>query len=73
MFERNSNATPEHAMPSPKYKPGQTVPKSGQYPVIGPRGGGTGREVTVVKDEPLPPTPKKGMGYGIPDPAKHKA
>lgn len=56
----------------PKYKPGQDAPVSGQYPVLGPRGGETGTEVTVVKGRPLPPTPKPGMGYGAPDKTKHK-
>lgn len=51
----------------PQYRPGQTVPVSGQYPVLGPRGGRTGDEVTSVRGEPFPPTPKPGMGYGKPD------
>lgn len=55
------------------YRPGQTVPKSGQYQIIGPRGGHTGSEVTVVKGEPFPPTPKAGMGFGRPDYTKHKS
>jgi hypothetical protein len=54
------------------YKPGQKAKVSGQYPLLGPRGGKTGREVTVVKGEPLPPTPKPKMGYGTPDKTKHK-
>ena len=60
-------------MPKPPYKPGQTAPRSGQYPLVGPRGIDQGREVTVVKGEPFPPTPKSGMGYGKPDPTKHKS
>lgn len=60
-------------MSAPKYKPGQKAPASGQYPVVGPRGGKTGTEVTTTtKGEPLPPTPKPGMGYGKPDLTKHK-
>jgi hypothetical protein len=55
-----------------KFTPGQRAPFSGQYPVVGPRGGSQGREVTVTKGEPLPPTPKHGMGYGTPDKTKHK-
>jgi hypothetical protein len=35
-------------------KPGQTAPASGQYPVVGPRGGKTNKEVTVIKDRPMP-------------------
>ena len=56
---------------SKTYKPGQTAPKSGQYALVGPRGGDTGKERTVTKGEPLPPTPKSGMGYELVDPTKH--
>ena len=59
-------------MSSPKFKPGQKAPASGQYPVVGPRGGDQGVEVTVTKGEPFPPTPQSGMGYGTPDLTKHK-
>lgn len=52
-------------------KPGQTAPRSGQYEQVGPRGGGTGKERTVTKGEPLPPTPKSGMGYKLVDRTKH--
>jgi len=41
------------------YKPGEKVKDSGQYPIIGPRGGDTGKERTVTKGEPFPPTPKR--------------
>lgn len=58
-------------MGKPTYKPGQTAPVSGQYPIVGPRGGDTGKERTVVKGEPMPPTPKAGQGYGKPDKTKH--
>lgn len=53
-----------------QFKPCQPAPVSGQYPVIGPRGGDTGQEVTAIKGRPLPPTPKSGMGYGRPDKTK---
>ena len=43
------------------YKPGQKAPRSGQYGVVGPRGGKTNKKVTVVKGEPFPPSPKKGQ------------
>lgn len=36
-------------------KPGQKAPRSGQYEITGPRGGGTGVERTVTRNEPLPP------------------
>ena len=47
------------------FRPGQEAPFSGQYEIIGPRGGHTGTERTVVKGEPLPPTPDKGMAYRL--------
>lgn len=53
-------------------KPGQTAPRSGQYQQVGPRGG-KGPEVTVVKGEPLPPTPAKRMTYKLVDATKHKS
>ena len=53
-------------------KPGQHAPKSGQYQQVGPRGG-KGKEVTVVKGEPLPPTPAKGSTYTLVDPTKNKS
>lgn len=53
-------------------KPGSTAPKSGQYQQVGPRGG-KGNEVTSVKGEPLPPTPKKNMSYNLVDPTKNKS
>ncbi len=56
---------------SKTFKPGQTAPRSGQYEQVGPRGGGTGKERTVTRGEPLPPTPKPGMGYKLVDPTKH--
>ncbi len=52
-------------------KPGQTAPRSGQYEIVGPRGGGTGKERTVTKGEPLPPTPEPGQEYKLVDPTKH--
>ncbi len=55
------------------FKSGQHAPRSGQYEIIGPRGGKTGEERTVVKNEPLPPTPKPGQTYINVDPTKHKS
>jgi hypothetical protein len=52
-------------------KPGMSAPVSGQYEITGPRGGGTGVERTVVRGEPLPPTPERGQGYKIADPSKN--
>ncbi|MBW1612587.1 MAG: hypothetical protein JRJ57_01160 [Deltaproteobacteria bacterium] len=56
-----------------KYVPGEKAPRSGQYGIVGPRGGKTDAERTVVRDEPFPPTPGKGMGYILNDPTKHKS
>lgn len=53
-------------------KPGEIAPRSGQYQQIGPRGG-QGKEVTVVRGEPMPPTPLKGMTYQLVDPTKNKS
>jgi hypothetical protein len=53
-------------------KPGKTVPVSAQYEVVGPRGGGTGVEITGVKGKTLPPTPEPGQGYKLVDRTKHK-
>jgi hypothetical protein len=57
---------------SPPLKPGQKAPESGQYAVVGPRGGNTGTEVTVTKGEPLPPTPRPGQYFVLVDKTKHK-
>ena len=53
-------------------RPGVKVRRSGQYQQIGPRGG-KGKEVTVVKGEPLPPTPSKGSSYKLVDATKNKS
>jgi hypothetical protein len=58
---------------SKSLKPGQTAPRSGQYAVVGPRGGNTGREVTVTKGEPMPPTQKPKQTYTLADPTKNKS
>lgn len=54
-------------------KPGEKATRSGQYEIRGPRGGKTGEERTVVKGEPLPPTPKSGQKYVLADPTKNKS
>ena len=59
-------------MPEPeRHKPGEIAKESGQFPLQGPRGGDTGKERTVTKGEPFPPTPKPGQTYGKPDKTKH--
>ena len=50
--------------------PGTPAPKSGQYQIIGPKGG-KGAERTVVRGEPMPPTPSNGSRYTLVDPTKH--
>jgi len=52
--------------------PGSKAPASGQYQQIGPKGG-KGKEVTVVKGEPMPPTPAKGTTYQLVDATKNKS
>lgn len=56
-----------------QHRPGQKAPASGQYEIVGQRGGRTGKERTVVKGEPLPPTPEKGQGYRMADRTKNKS
>ena len=51
--------------------PGQKAPRSGQYQIIGPRGG-KGAERTVTRGEPMPPTPSAGSKYRLVDPTRHK-
>jgi len=55
------------------FKPGEVAPVSGFYELIGPRGGHTGKERTVVKGEVLPPTPKSGMEYEISERVHNKS
>ena len=59
-------------MSTKRMTPGTTAPRSGQYQERGPRGG-AGREVTVVRGEPLPPTTKPGSSYTLIDPTKNKS
>ena len=53
-------------------RPGDPAPRSGQYVEIGPRGR-KGHEVTVAKDERLPPTTKKRSSYKLVDPTRNKS
>jgi len=53
------------------FKPGQISEDSGQYVIVGPRGGDTGKERTVVDGEPFPPTPERGQKYILVDKTKH--
>lgn len=54
-------------------KPGHKAPASGQYGVIGPRGGKINKEVTAVKGKPMPPTDKPGQSYILNDATKNKS
>lgn len=51
--------------------PGTPAPTSGQYEVVGPRGGSRGREVTSTQGNRLPPA-KPGERYILIDKTKHK-
>lgn len=55
-----------------KLTPGTPAPASGQYKVVGPRGGDKGCEITSTKGKPLPPTQNPGDGYVLTDKTKHK-
>jgi hypothetical protein len=46
------------------FKPGQKAPTSGEYEIIGPRGGTTGR-IDVARGKPLPPLPKSAQHYTL--------
>lgn len=48
-----------------KMKPGQKAPRSGEYELVGPRGGGTGEVRSGVRGKSLPPTPKSGHSYTL--------
>ena len=54
------------------HKPGEVVEVSGQYKRLNAQGKSAGTEVTVVKGERFPPTPKKRQTYQLSDKTKHK-
>ncbi|WP_075863163.1 hypothetical protein [Gordonia sp. CNJ-863] len=54
-------------------KPGQKSPVSGQGEVVGPRGGRTGHEVTLIQGHRVPPTQKPGQKVVVVDPTKNGA
>ena len=56
----------------PQLRPGQRAGTSGQYGLQGARGADLGRESTIVRGEPAPPTPKKGQSWKLTDRTKHK-
>lgn len=56
-----------------KLTPGMKAPVSAQYEILGPRGGHTGEERTVVRGETLPPTPGPDQSYRIADRTKNQS
>ena len=50
-----------------RFKSGEKAPFSGQYELVGPRGGRTGVERTVVAGEPLPPAKAVGQEWILVD------
>ena len=54
-------------------KPGTPAPNSGQYGLIGPRGGDLNVEITAIQGKPLPPTPKPGQSYVLNDGTNNEA
>jgi hypothetical protein len=56
---------------SPINYQGEKAKVPGIYDIIGPRGGVTGKQITVVKGETLPPTPKPNEAYKIAEKPKH--
>lgn len=54
-------------MVAKKLSPGTKASASRRYEIVGTRGGRTGVERTVVKGEPLPPSPHRNEGYRIAD------
>lgn len=45
------------------FRPGQPAPRSGIVRIVGPRGGRTDQERTVVRGEPMPPTRRPGETF----------
>ena len=60
-------------MSKKSHRPGKPAPVSAQYEEVGPRGGGTGREVTVPKGHTLPPPSKAGNEYRVADRTKNQS
>jgi hypothetical protein len=55
-----------------EFKPGEECPISGQWEIVGPRGGRTRDERTITKGEPFPPTLESGQKFVLVDRTKHK-
>ena len=54
-------------------KPGSPAPESGVYQVVDAHRRSTGTERTVVRGDPLPPTPEAGQRWRLARPSKRKA
>lgn len=59
-------------MTNKSLKPGQTVKTSGQYVQVGPRGGVSKTESTLVQGKTAPPTAKPNSIHVLVDKTKHK-
>lgn len=60
--------------PKGLFNPGTPAPGSGQYRIVGPRGGNVGgAERTSTRGNPLPPTPAPGQRYEFVDPTRNGA
>jgi len=55
------------------FPPGTIAPRSGEYEIRGVRGGDTGKERTIIKGKPMPPTPEPGQTYVMHRPAHNGA
>lgn len=66
-------AAGELEMAKEPLKAGTPAPASGQFEIIGPRGGRTGTERTVTRGEPVPPTSGPSQGYIFVDRSKNGA
>lgn len=54
------------------FKPGEKAPESGQFEIVGPRGGKAGgKERTSTQGNKLPPTPEPDQRYLLVDQTKH--
>jgi hypothetical protein len=71
--QEHSNRKRRIPMSNKTVRPGQTVPRSGQYEIQGARGGNTGKERTMVRGETVPPTPKSGQSFKLVDPTRNNA
>lgn len=67
-FDRSSHASRSDTRTEARTTSSARRATSSPY---GPRGGDTGKQRTVTRGEPLPPTPKAGQHFKLDDPTKH--